>query len=172
MRDKFFLLILLIICAIIIFEVLGDSLKAKISIMQSEARQLQAISAELSGLETRYENFAQVVATAEERLILAQEFLPDELDDEKFIASLYQTAENKKILINTVSVGEIQTGEIQRQSIRVRLDATYPALLNFIREISDGNRLVRLENYSISGGGSEFLDCEIELSIFANPAKI
>lgn len=168
MRDKIFLLILLIFCAAIMFYFLGDSLKEKISIMKSETRQLQKISAELTKFQTRYENFAEVVDSADEKLILAQEFLPADLAEEKFVDNLYQIAENKKILINTVSVGEIQTGEVQRQTVRVRLESDYVSMLNFVREILDGERLVSLEGYSVSGGdNSEILDCELEFTIFA-----
>lgn len=95
--------------------------------------------------------------------------MPAEMNAEKFIAALYTSAENKKILINSVQTGEIsEKDSLQRQEIKIRLDADYISLLNFIREVIDGERLASLENFSIAKDGeSNILNCELEFIIFA-----
>ncbi len=41
-------------------------------------------------------------------------------------------------------------------------------MLNFIREMLNGGRMVNFENFSIeSDGKTNILDCELEFSIFA-----
>ncbi len=133
--------------------------------MKLETRQLQMQARELENLQARYGNLADYAEKADERLTFAREFLPTNIDDEKFIDSLYQIAAGKKILINSVTVSEIPGDEIQRHTIRVRLDADYISLLNFIREVLDGGRLVELANFSAEGSG--VLYCELEFDIFA-----
>ena len=124
-------------------------------------------------MQARHGNFAEFVELTDERLNFAQEYLPAEIDDEKFIAELYEIAENRQMLIYSVQTGEIYNDEIQRQSIKIRAEADFISLLNFIREILDGARLVSLENFSInSDGETNILDCELEFSIYAANSKI
>ncbi|MBO4400625.1 MAG: type 4a pilus biogenesis protein PilO [Selenomonadaceae bacterium] len=168
MREKSFLPTVFGTCAaaaVLFWLLVYTPLKAEISAMRLETQQLQLQARELETLHARYGNLVDFAEKVDERLILAQEFLPAKLDDEKFIESLYQIAGGKKILINSVQVGEISEGDVQRQSVRVQLDADYISLLNFIREVLDGGRLVTLENFSLEGSG--VLNCELEFYIFA-----
>lgn len=168
MREKSFLLTVLGICAtaaVLFWLLVYAPVKAEISAMRLETQRLQLQARELETLQARYGNLADFSEKVDERLILAREFLPASLDDEKFVDSLYKIAAGKKILINSVQVGEISEGDVQRQSVRVRLDAEYISLLNFVREILDGGRLVTLENFSLEGSG--VLNCELEFYIFA-----
>jgi len=66
-------------------------------------------------------------------------------------------------------VGEIsEIDSVQKQSVKIRLDADYISLSNFIREILDGERLASLKNFSISSDDeSNILNCELEFIIFA-----
>ena len=169
---KFFPAIIFTICATVAFlywQLIYIPIQAEISNLNAETKKFQAAEKELKTLQTRYKNFEDVVDSTAESLSLAQELLPAEMNDEKFIAALYTLAENKKILINSVQVGEIsEKDSVQRQSIKIRLDADYISLVNFIREILDGERLASLENFSLTGNGeSNILDCELEFSIFA-----
>lgn len=168
MREKSFLLAVLGICAtaaVLFWLLVYAPVKAEISAMNLETQRLQMQTRELETLQARYGNLEDFAEKADERLTLAQDFLPTNVDDEKFVDGLYKIAAGKKILINSVQVGEIQGDEIQRQSVRVRLDADYISLLNFIREVLDGGRLVALESFSLEGSG--ILNCELEFFIFA-----
>lgn len=168
MREKFFLPTTLAICAtaaVLFWLLVYAPAQAEISAMKLETRRLQMQTRELENLQAHYGNLEDFAEIVDERFSLAQEFLPTNVDDEKFVDELYRIAEGKKILINSVQVGEIQEDEIQRQSVRVRLDADYISLLNFIREVLDGGRLVTLENFSVEGSG--ILSCELEFFIFA-----
>lgn len=139
--------------------------------LDAETKRLETIEKELEYLQTRYKNFEAVVELTAERLAQMQEYLPAEMNDEKFIGELYRLAENenKKILINSVQAGEIsEKDSVQRQVIKIRLEADFISLLNFIREVIDGDRLASFENFSItSDGESNILDCELEFVIFS-----
>lgn len=173
MSNKNFLpLLILIICATALFlywQLIYIPVQAEIAKFDAETKKLQAAEKELNYLQTRYKNFEEIAELTTERLAAAQELLPAEMNDEKFVDALYTLAADKKILINSVQVGEISENDsVQKQSIKIRLDADYISLLNFIREILDGERLAKLENYSISSDGeSNILNCELEFIIFA-----
>lgn len=155
--------------AILYWQLIYIPVQAEISRLDAESKRLETIEKELEYLQTRYKNFEAVVELAAERLAQMQEYLPAEMNDEKFIGELYRLAENKKILINSVQAGEIsEKDSVQRQVIKIRLEADFISLLNFIREVIDGDRLASFENFSItSDGESNILDCELEFVIFA-----
>lgn len=146
--------------------------RSEISSLQMETRKLQLETAELLRLQARHKNLADFVELEDERLNIAQEYLPAEIDDEKFAAELYRLAEEHSVSVNAVSVGEISEAQVQRQTVRIRLAADFVSLLNFIREILDGERLVCLENFSLaSDGATNILDCELEILIYAANRK-
>ena len=173
MIDKKFLpLIILGLCATIAFlywQLIYIPIQAEISKFNAETKQIETLEKEIKILQTRYKNLEEIADSTAEKLALAQELLPAELNSEKFINSLYNFAEDKKILINSVQVGEIsEVDSVQKQSVKIRLDADYISLLNFIREILDGERLASLKNFSISSDDeSNILNCELEFIIFA-----
>ena len=157
--------IIFIICATTLFlywQLIYIPVQAEITKFDAETKKFQAAEKELNYLQTRYKNFEEIAE-------LTAEKLPAEMNDEKFIAALYTLATDKNILIKSVQVGEISENDsVQKQSIKIRLDADYISLLNFIREILDGERLASLESYSISSDGeSNILNCELEFIIFA-----
>ncbi len=149
-------------------------IQAEISSLKAETKRLQTIEKELEILQTRHKNFEEFVELTEEKLTQAQELLPTEMNAEKFISELYTLAENKKILLNSVQVGETsEKNSVQRQIIKIHLEADYISLLNFIREILDGERLASLENFSITKDGeSNILTCELEFLIFALKSEV
>ena len=173
MLDKKFLpLIISGICATVSFlywQLIYIPIQAEISKFNVETKKITALENEIKFLQTRYKNFEELVDSTAENLSRAQELLPAEMNSEKFISELYNFAEDKKILINSVQVGEIsEVDSVQRQSVKIRLDADYISLLNFIREILDGERLTSLENFSLSSNAeSNILSCELEFIIFA-----
>ena len=173
MLDKKFLpLIIFGICATVSFlywQLIYIPIQAEISKFNAETKQIETLEKEIKILQTRYKNLEEIADSTAEKLALAQELLPAELNSEKFINALYNFAEDKKILINSVQMGEIsEVDSVQRQSVKIRLDADYISFLNFIREILDGERLASLANFSISSNGeSNILDCELEFIIFA-----
>lgn len=164
--------IILIICAMVAIlyrQFVYIPIQKEIADLNFETEKVEAIEKEIATLTARHKNFEEFVASTEEKLLQMQEFLPAEMNAEKFIAELYILAENKKILINSVQAGEIaEKDSVNRQKINIRLESDYISLLNFIREILDGERLASLENFSIaSEGESSILNCELEFMIFA-----
>ena len=167
-----FPLIIFSICAtvaILYWQLIYLPVQSEIVALNAETKRLETIERELQTLQTRYKNFEEFVASTEEKLLQMRELLPAETNAEKFIAALYTSAENKKILINSVQTGDIsEKNSVQRQEIKIRLEADYISLLNFIREIVDGERLASFESFSISkDGDSNILTCELEFLIFA-----
>ena len=171
-NKNFFPAITFIICAtvaILYWQIIYIPIQNEISALNSETKRIETIESELANLTARHKNFEEIVALTEENLLQMQEFLPAEMNAEKFIAALYTSAENKKILINSVQAGEIsEKDSVQRQKINIRLESDYISLLNFILEILEGERLASFENFSISSDGeSNILNCELEFIIFA-----
>ena len=176
MNKKFLPIIILTICAIVAilyWQLIYNPVQAEISALDTETKQIEKIEQEIENLQTRYGNIEDLVALTEERLTQMQELLPAEIDSEKFITELYKIAEDKKILINSVQVGEIsETDSVQKQSVKIRLETDYISLLNFIREILDGERLASFENFSITREDeTNILNCELEFLIFAAQLK-
>ena len=171
MRENFFLPATLIVCAIIFFcwqEFFYEPTQREILSTQLETRRLREVQRELVELKARHENFAAFVAAKEFELDAARNFLPTTLEHEKFIDELYRAAEIFDVQLTTVHAGdEISAEDIQAQVVTVKLEASYIALLNFIREIFDGGRLVSLENFSLEISSDDLLLCELSLKIFA-----
>lgn len=157
------------VVAILYWQLIYSPVEAEISRLDAETKKIETLEKELKQLQTRYKNFESVVELTEERLSQMQEYLPAEMNAEKFIADLYNLAEDKKILINSVQAGEMsEKNSVQRQPLKIHLEADYISLLNFIREILDGERLASFESFSISRDGeSNILNCELEFIIFA-----
>lgn len=171
-NKNYFPAAVLIICAIIAIlyrQFIYLPLQSEIAALNAETKRIDAILKELEILQTRHPNFEEFVALTEERLAQMQELLPAEMDAEKFVAELYVLAADKKILIDSVRTGEIsESDSVQRQTLNIQLEADYISLLNFVREILEGERLASLENFSVSSDGeSNILNCNLEIIIFA-----
>lgn len=160
--------------AILYWQLIYQPVQAEISRLDAETKQIETIESEIEILQARYGNIEDLAALTEERLFKMQKLLPNEINAEEFIAELYKIAEDKNILINSVQVGEIsEKDSTQKQSVKIRLESNYISLLNFIREILDGERLVSFENFSITRADeTSILNCELEFLIFAENEKI
>ena len=137
--------------------------------MNAETKQIEATELELKNLQERYGDLKKFFQLTQERLAQMQEYLPAEMQAEKFVAQLYDAAEGKKILINSVQLGDTsEKDSLQIQQIKIKLTSDYISLLNFIREILDGERLTSFESFSIAREGeSNILNCELEFLIFS-----
>ena len=171
MPDKRFLLPLTVVACVLCFFVLQEFFwepaQREILNMQLETRRLREVEREISELKTRHGNLSALVAQKERELDAAREFLPSELNAEKFVDALYQSAQAQRAEIISVQAGDIDGEELQSQIVAVKLEADYVSLLNFLREIVDGKRLAVLETVSIDGTGGKILSCELTFRIFA-----
>ena len=135
-----------------------------------ETRRLQQIEQEISTLKARHENLSAFVEDTEQQLDATRTFLPPTLMQDKFIDELYQAANFSQARLISVQADEIITAEeIQSQVVSIKVEASYVELLNFIREVLDGGRLVGLENFSVEGGN--VLTCTLKFKIFSAPSK-
>ena len=169
MREKFFLPATLVICAVIFggwYLFFYTAIQGEILSAELETRRLRGIERELAELRTRHGSLATLAAVKESELDAARKFLPATLEPDKFIDELYRTADFFRVSLTSVTADEIISAEeVQAQVVTVKLEATYISLLNFLREILDGGRLVSLEKFSVAG--SKVLDCELTFKIFA-----
>ena len=171
MPDKRFLVPLTVVacvlCYFVLQEFVWEPARREIVNMQLETRRLRDIKQEILELKARHGDLSALVAQKERELDAAREFLPSELNAEKFIDALYQSAQAQRAEIISVQAGDIGGEELQSQTVTVKLEAEYISLLNFLREILDGKRLAALETVSIDGTGGKILSCELTFRIFA-----
>ena len=165
-----------IICAtvaILYWQLIYLPVQAEISRLDAETTQIEIAEREIKNLQERYGDLEKLVESANESLAQMQEYLPAEMQAEKFVAELYALAEDKQILINSVQMGEVsEKNSVQNQSVKIKLESDFISLLNFIREILDGTRLVSFENFSIAREDeTNILNCELEFVIFSADIK-
>ena len=177
MKNKKFLPpAILITCAtvaILYWLLIYLPVRAEIARLDAQTKQIEISETEIKNLQARYGDLEKLIESADEVLTQMQEYLPAEMQAEKFVAEMYALAEDKKILINSVQLGEIsEKNSVQRQSIKIRLESDFISLLNFIREILDGKRLASFENFSIAReDDGNILNCELEFVIFSADIK-
>jgi len=136
--------------------------------MELETRRLRDVEREILQLKARHENLSAFVEQKESELDAMKKFLPTTLMQDKFIDELYRAAEVHKAQIISVRADEIISEEkFQSQTVSGKLETDYASLLNFLRAISDGERLTRLENFSATSEGDGIISCELSFKIFA-----
>ena len=171
MDNKRFLPLIVLLAGIILsvgwYEFIYEPARREILSMELETRRLREVEREISDLKARHENLSAFIEEKERQLDAAQNFLPPTLAQDKFIDKLYRTAESQSVKIISVRAGDINSaGELQSQIISARLEADYISLLNFIREMLDGDRLTALERFSIENSAG-ILSCDLNFKIFA-----
>ena len=138
--------------------------------MQLETKKILATTQELKTLQSRHENFAEFVELNGERLSELKKLLQKNSAQEKFSAEIYKLAEKNKIAVTSLQVGEITSDDeknLSRQSVKIKLEGRYVAILNFIREIEDGERFAKLENISLETAENNLVLSEAEFFIFS-----
>ena len=157
-KEKFLPLVTIVFCIIvaIFFEqFIYTPTKSEIFSMQLETQKFQVMKNDLENFQRHYGDLEKFSEVIEESLNEAQEFLPNEPMQDAFVAQLYRIADSKKILIQSVQVGDAESVPNEtnenffRQSVRIRFESDYISVLNFLREITDGKRFVTIENISI-----------------------
>ena len=171
MEDKRFLPLIVLLAGIILsvswYKFIYEPARSEILSMELETRRLREIEREIATLKARHENLSAFIEKKERQLDAAQNFLPSTLAQDKFIDTLYRTADLHGVRIISVRAGDIDSAEeLQSQIVSARLEADYIPLLNFIRETLDGNRLTALERFSVVNSAGT-LSCDLDFKIFA-----
>ena len=136
--------------------------------MELETRRLNEVAREISDLKARRGDLAAFVLEKEMQLDEARIFLPATLAQDKFIDGLYKAAELCGARIISIRTGEaISVKDLQSQVVSVNLEADYISLMNFVREILDGDRLTTLDEISIEHSNGKVLSCDLNFKIFA-----
>ena len=177
MRQKnFFLLGIFVVGAVVAIFFLQSvyvSWQSEILQLQTETKKLQIQKKFLSDFTARVGDPEEFLNLSEENFLIAREFLPTEPEQEKFTNEVYRVAEKNNIAVTSLQVEEPVTLEVNknvvenffRQSIKIQFSASYTDLLNFIREVSDGERFTTLANISIEAD-EEILSCDAEFFIY------
>ena len=172
MQDKFFLPTTIFICLILLIgwqQFIYEPARREILNLELETRRLNELEREISNLKARHGNLSAFIEEKEFELDAARKFLPSTPAQDKFIDEIYRAAEFDRIQILSVQTGEIISAEkFQSQVVSVNLEADYISLLNFIRAILDGGRLISLERFSVQSAGDKFISCELDFKIFAS----
>ena len=172
MNDRKFLPAIIFFSTMIFFfawhQFFYEPVQREILNTELEARRLREIEREIFELKARHENLAALVEEKYFELDAAKNFLPPTLDQDKFIDELYRAADAQKVQVTAVRAGEIISAEkISAQFVSVKLEGNFVSLLNFIREIVDGERLARLENFSVAAAEINVVSAELRFKIFA-----
>ena len=151
-----------------------DSMQSEILKLQTETKRLQAMEKKLQSFAQMQKKIPNLVELSEENLIAIHESLPEELEQESFTNEIYRTADKNNVAVKSLQIGEFFpadtdknfSGTFYKQSIKTQIETEYVALLNFLREISDGKRFVTLGNISVDGS-EDILNCEVEFFIYS-----
>lgn len=176
MNDKRFLPVIILIAGIVlsflIYQFVHEPARREILNMEMETRRLHELEKEILALQERHENLAAFVEEKRLEVEAAKKFLPSKLMQDEFIDEIYRAAEFQRARIISVRAGEVNSEEkFQSQVVSVKLESRYISLINFTREILDGERLVRLENFSATKAGRGIVSCELSFKIFATDAN-
>jgi len=149
------------------------SWQSEILKLQTETKKFQAQEKILSNFSARNKNLDDFLNLSEENFLTVREFLPAESEQEKFTDAIYQSAAKNNISVTSLQVAEPVAVEVDknisgkffRQSVKVQFESKYIDLLNFLREVYDGERFTTLANVSVENG-EEILNCEAEFFIY------
>lgn len=173
MRGRNFLPITIIcggvVAIFILWKFFYVPIQSEILQMQLETKKLSAVEHELKILQSRHENFSEFVELNGERLSELKKLLPESSNQEKFSAEIYKLAERNKIAVTSLQVGEIISYEekkLSRQSVKIKFEGKYISILNFLREVEDGERFAKLENISLENSDGNLILSEAEFFIF------
>ena len=149
--------------------------KSEILSLQTESRRLQALETDLTNFEKSHGNIEDFVAQIELRLTDTREFLPAESLQDAFAAEIYKIADENKVLITSIQIGDVEIidddKKLFRQSVKVKVEGDYISALNLLREILDGKRFVTIGNISFESA-ENVLSGDLEFFIYhLSPAR-
>ncbi len=104
-------------------------------------------------------------------------YLPPEISSDKFTEKIYSAAANQKIRLISVKAGEVEKSgkfsdekiNLYARPVEIKFESGYVSAINFASEISDGDKLANLKNFSLTAANDsgKILSCEFEFEIYA-----
>lgn len=148
--------------------------KSEILNIQSEAAKLQVMLENLEKLKSRHKNLKEFAAKSDKSLSNLQKNLPEISQPENFTESLYLLAAESNVEVTSVISDEPIEEKLKKkfkrkifsQAVNVRAEGDYVALLNFIREISDGERVAKFTTISLEKSDDKPLTCNMKILIY------
>ena len=144
-------------------------------IMQVQQERQSVINTEKLIIELRneYSNLDEYMKKLEERYQLANKSLPGQINEGEFIKYLQHKAIKNQVKITNITPNETELIKDESKNvtsllINLKFECGYIQLINFLKELEDSERLMKLENLSIiSKNNGELLICEINFIIYA-----
>lgn len=137
-----------------------------------EMRKMDLEERALAKFKKRYPDVEEAEEEQEERERLARRVMPREAGMGAFFSLLEGEAEKCKVRMEGITpLAPERKDGVYIQGIRVRIAADYFALLDYLRAITEGERIAHVRRAEIKAQGS-ILACELELEIYSRDEKI
>ena len=167
--------IIFLLIATIIYFFLYSPFKSKISDMREETNRLNETK---QSVEKFYnaEDPEKIFESTEENISAARESIPKDITSDEVVSEIYSLAKSCGVQINSVQLSEITQSEytkenfsdkIFQQAIYVKGESKYISLMNFMKKISDGDRLAVLRNISLKMMKNNFVSYELTVEIYS-----
>ena len=97
--------------------------------------------------------------------------LPTQLKQGEFISYLQLTALNKNVELKSLTPEMSVLDEkfpVIRLPLKLQVECTYVSLLDFLKALEESERLIDIENFTVTSvDDGERLNCELEIILFA-----
>ena len=155
------------------------SSQQRISQVNLERQKLFQISDNIQEYNSKYGNLDDYIFDLEELYQSSSDTLPDQMQQGQFINLMQQIALDNQVKVLSLELSDIQllnkeanesSNEfaLNKLPIVVKVESSYNSLINFLKAIEDSERLVKVDNFSMTSKGTgDDLICNLELTIFS-----
>ncbi len=176
--DKKSIAIVIVICvtfAFLFWNFFHLSIQQKIFNANLERQKLIQIKKNILNYKNKYGDLDEYLENLEERCLLTNISLPEQMNQGEFINFLQRTAIENQIKIISLIPNEIQSveeSELKKLPIEIKIESNYIQLINFLKTIEESERLIQIKNVSIKGkDNGEKINCELKAEIFSLELK-
>ena len=159
-----------------------------------ERQKSSQISTNILNYKSKYGNLDEYLQRLEERFQLSNKILPERMEQGEFVNFLQKTALENQIKIVSLTPSTIQpvydnaktnsdneeaeetaknrSENLIKLPISVKIEGSYISLIKFLESIESKERLMNIEEFSItSKGDGDWLTCNLNVIIFALEGK-
>ena len=169
MKKKSTLQLLLITLFILVSAVFGYLIVKESLLLKrqnAEIKSIEAIIAEQQVLLQKMKGTELRSAEYEDFLLKLHKMIPDKPEQDKFIVWVYDASESASLKISDVSFGEHVTEEGYLSiPIQMTVNGGYNNILEFLSSLMYGERLVRVDDVDLQGGG-ESISMNMGINLF------
>ncbi len=134
---------------------------------QAESAKVRAEVVAVENYQNAHLDFSAFEKDLLEQQVRADQALPDQLEQGRFLTEVQQQAIRHQVLLQSVTPGKVQSQDgVKVLPVQLRFHCSYFALLAFLREIQNSDRYISVQQTAIQVKEG-LLDCEMLLHIFA-----